>query len=643
MNSLGARLLGRVAGIWNRSVRRQLILGVALVHAALMSVFVLDLVERQREFLHAEAVKQAQGLARSLAAASVSWVVANDLAGIEETTLSLLGTPGLEWAMLVDNDGRVLGHTDIERSGEYLADPASLSLLDHSPEPVTLLATSRQIDAASPVYSGHRHLGWARVGLSQDAQRSSLALVTRKGLVYTLLAIAVGTLLACFIARRLVRGLDRLVEGVRAVHAGARDVAVPEGRQDEIGRLGEGFNAMIRAVRAGEEDLVQAKDSAEIASRSKSEFLANMSHEIRTPLNGILGMLRLLQTSTPTPVQSEYIELALNSGARLNRLLSDILDLSRIEAGKLPLADEPFSPREVLDEIEHIFQAISREKNVPLRTVLDPATPPVLAGDKLRVAQILTNLVGNAFKHTDQGGVTMAVGGHPSPDGRKYRLLLTVSDTGEGIPRDKLAMIFEAFTQVDASRTRMHQGAGLGLSIVRRLLALMHGVVCVESEEGRGSTFTCSLECGLPGPREKAALEARPAPEPLAAPLNILVAEDEGVNALFVTRVLTSQGHAVTQVRDGRACLEALVCGDFDLVLMDVQMPVMDGLTATAAIRAGQAGSAKASVPIIAVTAHSMTGDRERILASGVDESLTKPLDPDELTLAMNKVLARSA
>ena len=264
-----------------------------------------------------------------------------------------------------------------------------------------------------------------------------------------------------------------------------------------------------------------------------------------------------------------------------------------------------------------------------LRTVLDPATPDVLTGDKLRITQILTNLAGNAFKHTDQGSVTVTMAGQPAPDGRACRLLLTVADTGEGIPQDKLGMIFEAFTQVDATKARAHQGAGLGLSIVRRLLTLMNGMVCVESEVGRGSTFSCSLECGLPsGPWDESMIPSPLPPVPSVA-LRILVAEDDHINRMTLALILEHLGHVPDLAENGGMALEMLAAKPFDCVIMDVRMPGMDGLEATRTLRASQCPNAR--IPVVALTAHAMEGDRERFLAEGMNAYLPKPVDQKDL------------
>ncbi len=390
-----------------------------------------------------------------------------------------------------------------------------------------------------------------------------------------------------------------------------------------------------------EESLKAAKEAAEAASRAKSEFLANMSHEIRTPLNGILGMLQIIKQSALAPDLAEYLSLAAQSGQRLTRLLSDILDLSSIEAEKVAIVERVFSPAAVLKSVQDIFLALGREKGLPLRAALDPATPRYLVGDELRLTQILTNLVGNAFKYTVQGEVSVDLAVQPGPRAPGCRLLLTVRDTGIGIPADKIEAIFESFTQADSSKTRSHQGAGLGLSIVKRLVELMGGGITVDSMVGRGTTFFCTVGCRLPEAGELAPSPAKdPAKDPASVSgLTILLAEDDAMNQMSTKRLLEYGGHAILAVSDGQEALEALARRDFDLILMDIQMPNMDGLEATRRIRA----SGGRHVPIVAMTAYAMVGDRERFLEAGMDDYIAKPVDLDELNQVLARVMASRA
>ncbi|MGE4193605.1 MAG: PAS domain S-box protein [Pseudodesulfovibrio sp.] len=377
--------------------------------------------------------------------------------------------------------------------------------------------------------------------------------------------------------------------------------------------------------------LERAKEQAEAYSRSKTEFLTNMSHEIRTPLNGIMGMLQLIQASGTTPEQAEYTDAALQSSRRLMNLLSDILDLSRVEAGKLVMREVPFDLVETCEQVCDLFKLTATQTGVRLDCRLGDGVPREVFGDSVRLQQVLTNLLGNAFKFTTQGSVTLSA--HRLADDRdgRYRLLFTVADTGMGIPDDKVDTLFDAFTQVSQGYTRQHQGAGLGLSICRNLVSLMGGSMAIDSEEGRGTTLYVSIPLGRGEPQERQMPEPETLPEQRIDGLSVLMAEDERVNSLVMQRVLEKEGHKVVSVENGRELLETLRAGTFDVVLMDIQMPVMDGVETSLAIRAGRAGKENVSIPIVAVTAYAMVGDREKFLEAGMDGYLVKPIEVDKL------------
>jgi two-component system sensor histidine kinase/response regulator len=392
-----------------------------------------------------------------------------------------------------------------------------------------------------------------------------------------------------------------------------------------------------------ETELQKAKAQAEDANRSKSEFLANMSHEIRTPLNGVLGMLQLLKGTPMDLEQGNYVDKAHDAARRLLSLLSDILDFSKIEAGKLPLRNAPFALGDVFEMVTTVLGGTAMKKGVALRLNMDESVPEWLVGDDARIRQILFNLVGNAVKFTASGTVRVQAWARTGrgPDG--LWLYLSVADTGVGIAEDKLASVFDRFIQSDVSYSKNFEGAGLGLAIVRRILDLMQGEICVESEPGQGTTMIVALPLT---PASGAAAHQRhsldDSPVPGAIPLRILLAEDETISQFAMRVMLQRMGHSVMAVANGRAAVEEFKNGVYDAILMDIQMPEMDGVEATRVIRSDESLGDRSEVPIIALTAYALEGDREKFLATGMDDYVTKPVSLGELQRALGKVRRRA-
>jgi len=384
-----------------------------------------------------------------------------------------------------------------------------------------------------------------------------------------------------------------------------------------------------------EDDLLLAKKEADDANRIKSEFLANMSHELRTPLNGAMGMLQLLETTGLNEEQAEYVSAGMQACKRLVNLLTDLLDLSRIEAGVLRVQKVPVDLQEIFRQTKDLFSPIAKAQDVGLDLLIHPGIPDRLLGDGVRLQQVLTNLVGNALKFTPQGRVLVEASALPLLKAGTCRVLFTVADSGIGVPDEKINLLFQPFYQVDMGYTRPYQGAGLGLSICKRLVTLMGGNISMVSEMGRGTTFYFTVAFELEADQCGHDAETHDAPMPHFNGLRVLLVEDDKFSAAVAAKMMSKFGILVEQAEDGQQALAALSSNNFDLVLMDIRMPVMDGVTAATAIRTGAAGEGAADIPIIALTAHAMDGDKTIFLKAGMNGYVSKPVVMAELITAI--------
>ncbi|MBK8161069.1 MAG: response regulator [Rhodospirillaceae bacterium] len=540
-----------------------------------------------------------------------------------------------------------------ESSGqEFVAVDAADTMPEAPP-----FATHATVEGNAEIRIEERPVGTISVTLSKAPLELARAAYLRT-LVVTNGALAIVLLGLTLLALHLVsRPLDRMTALMQRFSAGNLNSLVPfTDRTDEIGRMARALevfrgNAIERRLaeealtKRSEElavlnqDLRKARDVADTANRIKSEFLASMSHEIRTPMNGVIGMVHMLKNTALTDDQQDKLQTLESSARGLLSILNDILDISKIEAGRLDLNMAPFSVTDMIEDLVALWRPSALSKKLDLTYEIGANVPQALNGDSARIAQVLANFLGNAVKFTHRGGIHVKVEAHPLGH-RTWDLEIAVRDTGIGIDKDVQARLFQKFTQADASMTRRYGGTGLGLAICRELMQLMGGLVGVESDPGEGSQFWMRLRLEEADTLPEAASQFRSKDQALldhpgSRKLRLLVAEDNLINQKVICAMLEAVGHDTALAGDGVEAVAAVQRESFDAVLMDVQMPNMDGIMATREIRS--LGGDFSTLAIITLTANAMAGDRERYLSAGMNAYVSKPIDPKLLSLALRQ------
>ncbi|MDR1572282.1 MAG: response regulator [Clostridiales Family XIII bacterium] len=494
------------------------------------------------------------------------------------------------------------------------------------------------MNAMHPVERNGRVIGYIWANELTTEIEKQFQNITSGVLALTCAAYVISVIAAIALFRRTMRDIGQIVRGVRGMRT---DLTKPiERTGGDLGEVVDSINAMAADIlKAGEER--KALILAEAANQAQKDFLARMSHEIRTPMNGVIGMTMLAKNASSEERRLEYIDKIHLSASLLLGIINDILDFSKIEAGRMDIEDAPFSIGDIVENVRDLIQPRVDEKGLALDIAVDGSVPAMLRGDGLRLSQILLNLMGNAVKFTMRGSIGLDMRAEPLPDGM-LRLCCAVSDTGIGMDRDQLENVLKPFTQADSSTARKFGGTGLGLSISKALVELMGGEMEVSSEPGEGSEFSFSVILG----RHEGEASAEGAPDGEAAALRydgrrLLVVEDNEINQVIAETLLSEMGFEVDLAENGQKAIESFQSGGYDLIFMDIRMPVMDGIEATENIRRleseGAGGGGR--VPIIAMTANAMREDRELSDAAGMDGHISKPISLAELRSELHRFL----
>ena len=508
--------------------------------------------------------------------------------------------------------------------------------------PLGVLLEAPFLEIAHPIQVGERVVGT----IETYFDLSPLSVLVRQRVLTAAGVLLVASLIAWLLASRLQGLISSPIEKLAAqmLHVSeTRDYAlrIAPGSHNEIGTLMDGLNTMLDQIQARDAQLRIAKDAAEEANRAKSLFLATMSHEIRTPMNGIIGMSELLAFTRLDEQQQRFLGHIRSSADSLLRIINDILDFSKLEAGRMTIEALPCNPRAVLEDMASFFQHQAIEKKVGLRCHVAHDIPQQIEADPDRLRQILTNLIGNALKFTLEGEVELRLDHQheDTPSGPRTLLHFSVRDSGIGIAPEIMPSLFTPFTQADNSHARRYGGTGLGLAISQELVRLMGGEIGVHSRPGEGSIFWFTLSAPILSKPAQAASPATPDGAASLAGIHVLVAEDNVINQVLATMQLEELGCTVTIANDGEAVLKHLSRQDFDLILMDCQMPVLDGYATTQRIR--QTENSRRHTPIVAVTANAMEHDRAAALAAGMDDFLTKPYSQSALCAVIRRLVPR--
>ncbi len=640
-----------VRALWPKRIVARMTLILSALVIFTLTLFVLINMPSQRKAILEAMKSEARSTVVSIGQVTASSVISEDFATVIEHCLRVVKeSPSIIYVVITRNDGFSLiftksGWKQGTLSGEWL--PTGSRDSKNSIQKNDL-SSVKVYHYSFPFQYSSIDWGWIHIGLSLETFNANIKTMYLRTLLLALICLTVGCSIAPVFARRLTNPISTLVNTTELVAYGDLAARVNIRTGDELEFLGQSFNTMTEKLQQTQTETVTAKNRAEAASKAKSQFLANMSHEIRTPMNGVLGLLGLLRNAPVGDEQLRMIQMAHGSAEKLLEIINNILDFSKIEAGKLQIHSTYFTPADLVREVIDMFWIKVQGTNVNLMCAIDDAVPKAVKADNVRIRQVLINLIGNAIKFTEQGEVSLrlTLAGKTS----EHALLrFEIQDTGSGIPPDKQQVVFDPFSQADNSMSRQYEGTGLGLAISKELVEAMGGHIGLQSELGKGSLFwftirtqnTGVIPASTPFDGRVAESVVRHGRDQMP---RVLLAEDNRVNQELGRMVLESLDCEVDVAWNGREAVEAVLEKDYDLVLMDCQMPEMDGYEATVIIRQSESESTveKRRTYIVALTANVMDGDRDLCIAAGMDDYVSKPFKPRQIQALLDRCCGTS-
>ncbi|NRF16250.1 response regulator [Vibrio coralliilyticus] len=612
------------------SFRMKTILGIAFIEVVMLIALTFSAMSFLSESNEKQLIQRAHSAASMFAHAAKDAMIATDIATLDDLVQEFMTIEDIAYIRVMRGD------KELSSDGNDALLQRTM-LIDYNLDSVV----DGVFDTQVQVTNGGANYGTIDIGFEVSAINSMLTSAQKAIIGIASVEVILVAIFSFFLGTYLTKSLVKLIEAANTVSEQGPGFQLNDQSKDELGDVARAFDDMSAKLEKSYHDLKNARFEAEQANDSKSRFLASMSHEIRTPMNGVLGILNILEESKLSREQKKLVNTATESGQFLLSIINDILDFTRMESNTLRLEHKPFNFRQCVENVVETFQPSAKVRSLDLNCILDGSVPANVQGDENRVKQILHNLIGNAMKFTKEGSVTIQVHAD-THEGNQVKIVCKVIDTGVGINRSAMDYLFDEFTMVDQTYSRSQEGSGLGLAICKRLCELMDGYIEAESTPSIGSTFSFSIKLELADQLISSTHQSQNNTELLVSDASILVTEDNKANQLVIREMFKRMGLSMDIAENGRRAIEMVEQYHYDLIFMDISMPEMDGMETCRAIRS-MTDEKTCQIPIIALTAHSLSGDKEQFLDAGMNDYLSKPIRLSQLIEKINLFLSDGA